>query len=104
MLPTTISATLPECNATAYPNIHTVLQLLLVIPVTTATVERANSSLKFIKTALRSTMTNHRLNALLRLFVHRDIAIDFDAVIDSYARAHPRRMQLTQPIAYSAED
>ena len=91
MLPSTVPATLAECNSIAYPNIFVILQILLVIPVTTASVERANSSLKFVKTALRSSMTNTRLNALIRLFVHRDIDLDLDKIINDYARAHPRR-------------
>ena len=93
-----MSDALAECNETAYPNITIILQVLLVIPVTTATVERANSSLKFIKTALRSTMTNARLNALIRLFVHKDIELDLDAIINTYSRAHPRRMRLARPL------
>ena len=100
MLPSTVPATLAECNSIAYPNIFVILQILPVIPVTTASVERANSSLKFVKTALRSSMTNTRLNALTRLFVHRDIDLDLDKIINDYARAHPRRMQLSRPFGY----
>ena len=96
--PSIVPDALAECNSLAYPNIHAILQILLVIPVTTASVERANSSLKFVKTALRSTMTNTRLNALLRLFVHWNVELDLDVIIDSYARAHPRRMQLDRPL------
>ena len=43
-----------------------VLKLLLVTPVTTASVERANSALGFVKSDHRSTMSEGRLNALLR--------------------------------------
>jgi hypothetical protein len=39
-------------------------------------------------------MTNDRFNALTLLFVHKDIELDIDAVIDLYARKHPRRMIL----------
>ena len=95
---TTVPATLAECNSIAYPNIFVILQIILVIPVTTASVERANSSLKFLKTALRSSMTNTGLNALIRPFAHRDI--DLGKIINDYARAHPRRMQLSRPFGY----
>ena len=30
-----------------------------------------------------------RLNAPLLLFVHKDISLDFDAVIDDYAQRNP---------------
>ena len=45
-----------------------VLKLLLVTPVTTASVERANSALGFVKSDHRSTMSEGRLNAQLRLY------------------------------------
>ena len=45
-VPNGLSGTLEEVNSKAYPNIFTVLQLLLVVPVTAATVERGNSTLK----------------------------------------------------------
>ena len=81
-----------------YPNIVQVLKLLLVTPVTAASVERANSTLDFIKSDRRSTMTEQRLNALLVLFVHKDIPVDFDKVITLYANKHARRMLLAQPL------
>ena len=81
-----------------YPNIRTVLELLHVIPVTTATVERANSSLKYIKTNLRSRMLSSRLNALLLLYIHKDVPLDYDEIVDSYAYSHPRRMILSRPL------
>ena len=43
-------------------------KLLLVTPVTTASVERANSALGFVKSDHRSTMSEGRLNAQLRLY------------------------------------
>ena len=58
----------------SFPNIKkTIFKVSLLAPVSSATVERANSALKFVKTARRSSMTEHRLNALVLLFVHKDI-------------------------------
>ena len=64
-----------------FPNVLQVLKLLLVPPVTTASVERANSALGFVKSDHRSTMSEGRLNALLRLYVHKDIQLDFEEVV-----------------------
>ena len=75
-----------------------VLKLLLVTPVTTASVERANSALGFIKSDHRSTMSEGRLNALLRLYVHKDIPLDFQEVVTAYGHKHPRRMLLGWPL------
>ena len=40
-----------------------------------------------------------RLNALTLLFVHKDIDLDVNAIIDMYARRHPRRMVLLNPLS-----
>ena len=49
------------------------LRLYITIPVTTATAERAFSSLRRIKTYLRSTMTQQRLNNCMLTFVHKSL-------------------------------
>ena len=51
--------------------IHKLLKLYLTIPVTTATAERSFSSLKRIKTYLRNSMTQERLNHCILLHTHR---------------------------------
>ena len=35
---------------------------------------------------------------LMLLYVHKDIELNIDAVIDSYGRKYPRRMLLIDPI------
>ena len=78
--------------------ISTILNILTIIPVTTATVERGNSALRYVKTDLRSTMVQERLNSLMLLYIHKDIALDYDSVIDSFAAKHPRRLLLQDPL------
>ena len=57
--------------------------------------ERANSSLRFIKNVYHSTMGEDRFNALMLLYVHKDIELNIDAIIDS---KYARRMLLIDPI------
>ena len=52
--------------------------------------ERSFSALKFIKNYLRSTLTDERLNGLALLFVHPDITLDYDAVIDEFGKSNCR--------------
>ena len=59
----------------------TVLKLIMVIPATNAVSERSASVLRRVKTYLRSTMLQLRLNNLLILHTHKD-RID-DLVIPS---------------------
>ena len=74
-LPVTLKETMEATNSLLYPNIARILHLLVVIPVTSANVERANSALKLIKTNLRSTMSQARLNALVLLFCHQSVPL-----------------------------
>ena len=55
-----------------FNEITTLLKLLLVLPATNATSERSFSALKRIKTALRSTMSQTRMNSLMLLHVHKE--------------------------------
>ena len=97
-LPDNICETLQQANDKLYPNICSLLKLLLVIPVTTASVERGNSSLKYVKSELRTTMTQDRLNALILLFIHKDIPLDYDVIVNAFAAKRPGRMLLQSPL------
>ena len=72
----------------------TVFHILAVPPVTVATTERANSALKHILTPTRSGMTRsqNRSSALILFYVHKDVDLDYELVIDEYANRFPRRM------------
>ena len=79
-------------------NIVRILSIILTIPATSASVERANSALRYVKTDFRSTMSEDRFNALLLLYVHRVIKLDYKKIIDMYAMRYPRRMVLKNPL------
>ena len=98
--PNSLVTTIADRNAspTMFPNTTTIIKLLLLTSVTSSGVERANSSLRFIKNVYRSTMGEDRFNALMLLYVHKDIELNIDAIIDSYSRKYPRRMLLIDPI------
>ena len=70
----------------------------MIALVTSATVERSNSSLAFAKSVFRSNMREDRLNALLLLFIHKDVVLDYDAVIADYAKRNQRRMMFIIPL------
>ena len=76
---------------------------ILIIPVTTAAgAERANSALKLVKTVMRSTMQQDRLSCLILVFVlvHRDMKLNYENIIDNYARRHPRRVLSLNPFSF----
>ena len=59
-------------------------QILATLPVTTATNKRSFSALKYLKTYLRNTTKEVRLNGLALLYVHR-IRLDFEQVIAEFS-------------------
>ena len=78
------------------PNMCTMYQIFLTIPVASAHAERSFSRLKLIKNYLRSTMRPERLSNLSRLSIARKISgnCDYDAVIDKFAPMKIRRKKL----------
>lgn len=99
--PTTLTSTLtdPRVCSTIFPNIVKLLGLISLTSVTSSSTERANSSLKYIKTFSRNTMGEERLNALLLLYVHKNIKLDYEKIIDDFSRRNPRKMLLVNPMA-----
>ena len=54
------------------PQVVVLAKLLLVMPATNAVSERSFSALKRVKTYLRATTTNKRLNHLMLLHIHKE--------------------------------
>jgi len=69
------------CNADAFQNIHKMLRVMSILPVTTSN-ERSFSTLRRLKTYLRSTMGEDRLNWLASLNIHRDINVDINQALN----------------------
>ena len=61
----------------SYPSLAVLIQILATLLVTTATNKRSFIALKYLKTYLRNTIKEVRLNGLALLYVHRDISVDF---------------------------
>jgi len=89
-IPSTAIDALNSCQKSIFPNVHTLLTIACTLPVTTASAERSFSSLRRLKAYLRSTMSTERLSGLSLLYVHPQVTITPDEVIDDFAKA-PRR-------------
>ncbi|KAE9538663.1 hypothetical protein AGLY_005762 [Aphis glycines] len=79
------------CKKEMFLNIHILVQILCTLPVSTATPERTFSCLKRLKTYLRNTMTETRLNGLTMLAVQTDIPLSAEEVLDELAKK-PRKL------------
>ena len=74
--------------------IHKALKLYYTCPVTTSTAERSFSSLRRLKTFLRSSMTQSRLNNLLLLYIHLPEvdSLDLRAIAQEFVSVNARRL------------
>ena len=93
-IPNSIEATLEQIDKDAYVNIYTILQILIPIPISSASCERSISTLRNLKTYLRNTMVQDRLNGLAQMHAHREMELDLGKIIDLFANLHPRRMRM----------
>ncbi|KAE9542517.1 hypothetical protein AGLY_003378 [Aphis glycines] len=75
-LPKNAIDALQKCNVSIFPSTFKLLQILATLPVTTASSERSFSTLKRLKTYLRNTTCENRLNGLAMMNIHSDIVID----------------------------
>jgi hypothetical protein len=99
-----IADTLQHCNELAFPNIFAALKILAVLLVTMCECERSVSALRQMKTWLRNTMANERLNGLAQMHINDDIQVNVDKVINTFARMHQRRMQFLNILEDNEED
>ena len=74
----------------SYTSLAVLIQILATLPITTATNKRSFSALKYLKTYLRGTTKEVRLNDLALLYVHRYISLDFEQVIAEFSRKNRR--------------
>nr|XP_011435340.2 zinc finger MYM-type protein 1-like [Crassostrea gigas] len=79
-----------------FSEIVTLLRLVLMMPATNATSERTFSSLRRVKTYLRSTKPQERLNHLLILHIHWDAtdALDLCAIGNDFVSARDSRKSI----------
>jgi hypothetical protein len=76
-----------------YPNVSIAYRVLLTMLVTVASAEKSFSKLKYIKTYLRASMSQERLNGLATLSIEKDMLenINFDVIINDFASQNVRK-------------
>jgi len=85
-VPQSAADALVSCDEQCFPIVSALLTILLTLPSSTASAERSFSTLRRLKTWIRSRMGEDRLTALALLNIHRDIEIDTDSVVDMFAK------------------
>ncbi|XP_060190541.1 uncharacterized protein LOC132619746 [Lycium barbarum] len=75
-----------------FPLVFRLVKFSLLLPVATASVERAFSAMKFIKTDLRNKMNDGLLSGCLVPYVEKDVFINIsnDAIVKTFQEMKPR--------------
>ena len=77
-----------------YGLVYLLIKLILILPVATASVERVFSAMNLVKSKLRTTMSDDRLNDCLVTFIERDVFIKVseDDIVDALKKKQKRRV------------
>jgi len=84
-----------DCDDQIFPTIRFYLQILATLPVSVASAERSFSTLRRVKTWLRSRMDEDRLTSLCLLNVHQNINVyeKIDDIIEIFSKQKKRRLE-----------
>ena len=81
-----------------FPNIEKVMSILLTTSAISASIERDNSALRFIKTDYSSTISKDRFNTLVLLYIHWDIKLVYNRIKQMDANKEALRLSLINPL------
>ena len=78
----------------SFPNTYIAYRIMLTIPITITSAERSFSKLKIIKSYLRSTMSQDRLNRLAILSIEKDTLanLEYKELINNFASQKARKI------------
>jgi len=91
-LPCTFIDAINCCDELLFPKVYQYLKIGATLPVTVASVERSFSTLKRLKSYLRNSTGENRLNGLAHLSIHREIPIKSSEVVDIFSEKNRKFM------------
>uniref|UniRef100_A0A8I7B0C9 HAT C-terminal dimerisation domain-containing protein n=1 Tax=Hordeum vulgare subsp. vulgare TaxID=112509 RepID=A0A8I7B0C9_HORVV len=79
-----------------FPNASIAYRVLLTIPVTVASAEKSFCKLKLLKSYMRTTMTQQRLNDLATIALESEVLekIDYEDIIEDFISKNTARMRM----------
>lgn len=86
-------------KAIIHPLVDKLIRLVLTLPVSTATTERAFSAMSIVKTKLHNKMEDDYLANYLITYIEKEISrcFDINTIIDEFCGMKNRRAQLMMP-------
>ena len=87
-----------------FDQVETLVRLLMVVPISSAEAERSFSGLRRLKTWLRSTMTQKRLNGIAVCHIHQEWLDrqDRQKIAQQYVQGNERRRDVFGSFSESA--
>ena len=91
-----VKALVEENLVETYSLVYLLIKLILILPVATATVERAFSFMKHKKNEMRNSIGDRYLNDCLVCYIERDVFanVSNDVIVDRFQNMKTRRGQL----------
>lgn len=83
-----------KCDINVFKNIFKLLKIFITLPISTSTTERSFSTLKRIKSYLRNSTGQDRLNGLATMNIHLDINLSEEEVLEEFEKKS-RKMKIT---------
>ncbi|XP_042432781.1 uncharacterized protein LOC122019372 [Zingiber officinale] len=79
-----------------FPFVYRMIELALLLPVTTAIVERVLSTMNIVKTDLRNGIGDEWMNDNLIVYIEKDVfnTVDNEPILQCFQNMESRRMQL----------
>jgi len=89
-----------------FPLVYRLIKLALLLPVATATVERAFSAMNIIKTNLCNKMSDEWLNDLILCYIEKEIfrGLDGDEIRKTFEDIKNRAIDLPRPLRRPRHD
>lgn len=81
-----------------FPLVYRLIELALILPVATASVERVFSAMNVVKTRLRNKMGDEWMNDCLVVYIEREVfmVIDDETILQRFQNMENRRCQLSR--------
>ncbi|KAF2899894.1 hypothetical protein ILUMI_06294 [Ignelater luminosus] len=91
-------AFLLQNNTKFFPKVEALIKIFVTIHVTTVSNERTFATIRRLKTYLRNTTREDRLNGLALLSIHREIPVSVDEVINLFSKQKNRRQEFFEAL------
>ena len=91
--PASLAKAIKHCDKLKFPNVFTLIKIGGTLSVTSAECERSFSTMRRLRTWLRSTMKSDRLSSLAIMNIRRNVEVDYKEVAKLGFTLYPRKIE-----------